>query len=445
MRRMTRAFVKNIFGADYNKTVRTLLIDLVIFWGLRTSGLRVEVAPFILYLTVAAFTAGVIWQTLSSTGNEKSGAAASGVGSMRNQFMLPFDGRKLIFTYIGTLGAYTLLTKTAALLAVLLAVSDWSGTELAGYFINTLLTAGNAVLTAGAVFSTRQHGGDGRVTERFRSRWICRGVIWGAFLTAAVFLLGNTVWFPLALAGNGIAAVFVLWKADPYTFYVSGEKSAQKIKGRSRHSVWIYFIRYMLLDHRNYMINTVGMWGLACVLPIFFRQTDSLFAAPLGYAVLSLNTPVCILLSCDPSLEQAVRFLPGQRRAFCVPYCLFVFSCNMAADLIFLLSWRIQTGEITVWMAAAAAYFALQSAVFSVLLEWFFTVRGWQVESDLWHHPRKYLVPAVMMLIAGLVSAVPKMLWGLLVISGTEIVCMAAAWYNKRSGNSGGHFRRWRV
>ena len=55
MRRLTRAFVKNIFGADYNKTVRTLLIDLVIFWGLRTSGLRVEVAPFILYLTVAAF------------------------------------------------------------------------------------------------------------------------------------------------------------------------------------------------------------------------------------------------------------------------------------------------------------------------------------------------------------------------------------------------------
>ena len=128
-----------------------------------------------------------------------------------------------------------------------------------------------------------------------------------------------------------------------------------------------------------------------------------------------------------------------------MPYCLFVFSCNMMANLIFLLSWQIQTGEIMVWMAAAAAYFALQSAVFSVLLERHFPVRGWQVESDLWHHPRKYLVPAVMMLIAGLVSAVPEMLWGLLVISGTEIVCMAAAWYNKRSGNSGGHFRRWRV
>ena len=99
----------------------------------------------------------------------------------------------------------------------------------------------------------------------------------------------------------------------------------------------------------------------------------------------------------------------------------------MMADLIFLLSWRIQTGEITVWMAAAAAYFALQSAVFSVLLERHFPVRGWQVESDLWHHPRKYLVPAVMMVIAGLVSAVPEMLWMLLALSGVEIVYVLAS------------------
>lgn len=33
---------------------------------------------------------------------------------------------------------------------------------------------------------------------------------------------------------------------------------------------------------------------------------------PLGFAILCLNTPICILLSCDPNLEQAVRVLPGQ-------------------------------------------------------------------------------------------------------------------------------------
>ena len=35
---------------------------------------------------------------------------------------------------------------------------------------------------------------------------------------------------------------------------------------------------------------------------------------PLGLAVLCLNTSICILLSCDPGLEQAVRTLPEQAK-----------------------------------------------------------------------------------------------------------------------------------
>lgn len=45
---------------------------------------------------------------------------------------------------------------------------------------------------------------------------------------------------------------------------------------------------------------------------------------------------ICILRSCDRDLEQAVRFLPGQKRRLCIPYCLFIFLCNMAADVVFL-------------------------------------------------------------------------------------------------------------
>ena len=52
----------------------------------------------------------------------------------------------------------------------------------------------------------------------------------------------------------------------------------------------------------------------------------------------------------------------------------------------------------------AIAAFALLSAVGSVLLEWYCPIRGWKIESDLWHHPRKYIVPAAMLLLAGLVG-----------------------------------------
>ena len=150
---------------------------------------------------------------------------------------------------------------------------------------------------------------------------------------------------------------------------------------------------------------------------------------PVGFAILSLNTPLCILLSCDLDLEQAVRFLPGQKKAFCVPYCLFIFLYNMAADVIFLASWYVMNGKFGTGGTAAdvnviltALIFALQSAVGSVLLEWFYPLRGWKIESDLWHHPRKYIVPAVMLLLAGIVGTIPAIVPVLTALLAVEIV-----------------------
>ena len=82
-----------------------------------------------------------------------------------------------------------------------------------------------------------------------------------------------------------------------------------------------------------------------------------------------------------------------------------------------------------VWLAAAvvsavrsnisfaalyAVLVALQSAILSVLLEWFHPVRNWKIESDLWHHPRKYVVPLIMLLIAGGIGTWPVGIWVLL-------------------------------
>ena len=85
---------------------------------------------------------------------------------------------------------------------------------------------------------------------------------------------------------------------------------------------------------------------MACVLPVLLGRMEARSVLPSGFAILSLNTPLCILLSCDPALGQAVRFLPGQQRAFCIPCCLFIFGRGLAANIIFLCSWQIQIGGI---------------------------------------------------------------------------------------------------
>ena len=96
----------------------------------------------------------------------------------------------------------------------------------------------------------------------------------------------------------------------------------------------------------------------------------------------------------------------------------------MAADAIFLCSWQIQNGSVTVYMIAGAVFFALQSAVLSVLLEWLYPIRGWKIESDLWHHPRKYMVPVVMLLLAGGVLVWPVLLPVLLGLLAVEIIIL---------------------
>ena len=95
---------KKLFGVNYERLIRTLFLEMVVFWGLHISGLQVEIAPFILYLMSGAFSVGVMWQALSSDDNR---------ANMENMLMLPFEGQTLVFSYVAALGAYTLLTNWA--------------------------------------------------------------------------------------------------------------------------------------------------------------------------------------------------------------------------------------------------------------------------------------------------------------------------------------------
>ena len=397
MMKMTgKAFAKKLFGAKYERLPRTFFMDMIVFWGLYIAGFQVQIASFVRVLMISAFTAGVMWQALSSRDNAVELTA---------MLMLPHQRREFVFSYVGMLGTYSVLTKTGLLFAVLLAVSAWKPVELVGMILCMI----HAVLMAAAVYSVRKY-------------WYVDG-LWAAVIVVAILLLGSRTWFYLLILVNGLFAVLILWRADGYVFYQKESKKSHAVRQRKRASLWRYFFRY-LSCHKNYLLNTAVMWCIALVLPYFLKEMAGLSVIPVGFAILSLNTPICILLSCDPDLEQAVRFLPGQKQRFCIPYCLFIFLCNMTADVIFLCSWQIQNGSVTAHMIAGAVFFALQSAVLSMLLEWFYPIRGWKIESDLWHHPRKYVVPVVMLLLAGAASAWLVLLYVLLVLLVVEIAIL---------------------
>ena len=391
-----RAMAGQLLGAGYERLTRTLPLCLVVYWGLHMTGFQIQVASGVRYLMVGTLSAGIMWQALSSE---------SGGACMKNLWMLPVRSQVLVFSYVGALGAYTFCTKTAWLLAVLAGVCPGSR----GEFLGSLLCGVCAILATAAVYVSRH-------------RWIWGGCVAG-MAGAVIVRLGDTWAYGPVMLGCTLSFLLLLGCTDAYAFYPQAGGKRHRIRTSGHHCLQRYLWRY-LTAHKNYLYNTLALWGVACVLPLLFGEVDGRFALPVGYAILSLNTPLGILLSCDRALGRAVGMLPGQGKRFYVPYGCFLCGCHMVANVIFLFSWLLKTGGM--WIQAGAVgmpgsadvslcgflglalagsvLFALGSALGNVLLERFFPIRGWKVESDLWHHPRKYMVPGCLLLLAGLLS-----------------------------------------
>ena len=380
-----RAICKQLFGAKYERIVRSLLVSVILFFSLFGAGVRITIAPFILYLTATAFSAGIMWQTISSNRHAET---------FMGLFMLPFPRNGLTLSYVLSFAAYTLITKSFFVLALLFAVGGWNVAQM----VTALLCAVNGCLLAAAWYSMP----------------ICKKwplvAIWTSGIAAAIFLAPGALVMAVACAVSIVIAFILLTRTDAYVFYRSGH-TRQVVKHKSgTASVFVYLLRY-LTSNASYRVNTVALCVFSCVLPFILGQFDDFNDMPMGFAVLSLNTPICTLISGDPDTEQGLRAMPGQVMRFCTQYCLFIFCANSMISGIYLICWQFRNGGVGYIELLTAVLFALQSSILSVALEWLRPLRRWKVETDLWHHPRKYLVPAVMMLIAGVISLYPIAVW----------------------------------
>lgn len=382
MKKTIRLFSKQIFGFHYESIGKSIAACMIVYASIYIGEIRIEIAPFILFLTATAFTIGVMWQALNSSTNAEN---------LTGVLMLPFQNEALTFSYVGTLSCYTIVTKTALLLSILFAVKDWDILHIAV----ALVCACNACIVTAVLYSRLQ-----------RSRIFA--VLWIAVIIATIFWVRRADIVLCTTFSSLLFGLFCLYSTDAYQFYHPVQANVVVKHHSQKGSVFIYLFRY-LMAHKNYLVNTVGLCVIACFLPGMFGSFKDLNMVPLGFAILSLNTPICILLSCDLDLEQVLRILPRQMMKFYVSYCLFIFLFNFTACSIYLISWWGINHYFDVWAIVTAAIFSLQSAIFSVLLEWFTPIRNWKIESDLWHHPRKYIVPGIMLIFAITVSTFPTL------------------------------------
>lgn len=330
--------------------------------------INIPIAHFIKYLMSGTFTAGIMWHSLS----------ADNSAELSNLVMLPFKKHSFTFSYISAYGLYTTITKTALLISVMSAVSTPSAAEILGILICTL----NGILVTSAVFLMKKHP--------------IIGFIWATISVAAIF----TEYALIILTVNLAAAIILLIFADPYNF-VNAPKAVLLRKHTERHSVWRYLFRYMTA-HKNYLANSAIMWCVGIALPFFISEIDGSAFLPMGFAILSINTPLCVIISADPSLGDSIRFLPSGTRMFCLPYFSFIAVNNLVAYTFYLISFAFQTGGFETKNIVLAVIFALLAALGSVFMEMKFPLRDYKTESDLWHHPRKYIVPGILLLLSGI-------------------------------------------
>ncbi len=392
-----KALSKQLFGAKYERVIKSLAVCLILFLAVHAAGINMEIAPSVLFLTATVFSAGIMWQAIYSSGN---------ADRMTGLFMLPFTNRVMTFSFVLAFAGYTLLTKTFPVLALFLAVHEWSALQTAV----ALLCACNGCFMAAAWYTMANEASHHKKMKRLPFV-----VLWCGVILLSIFFVQELIVFAFIVFASLLISFWGLRMADAYVFYhpVSAKLLIRRNKGTG--SIFLYLLRY-LISNKNYLLNTAGLCGVAGILPMILGQFEGINVMPLGFAILCLNTPICILLSCDPGLEQAVRVLPGQAGRFCTRYSFFIFSVNMAVSSVYLAVWKIQHGSVGGMEIMTAVLIALQSANLSVLLEWFHPVRNWKIESDLWHHPRKYIVPFIMMLIAGLIGIWPVSIWVLLCI-----------------------------
>lgn len=396
MKRTVKALSRQLFGAGYGSARRGLLYGMILFLAVYAAGLRLTISARVLYLTSFFFTAGVMWQTLSGR---------RCMETMLGFLVLPYENRSLVFSYVSAVSSQVLLTKTLPVWALLFALGSWNVSEI----IAALLSGGAASLFAAVswLLWRRRH----LIPWQLAVGYLSVPVIWGAALLT-VFLFAPH--FRIILAAdlvNIIAAAGYFRFVDARDFYRPILAGGPARSGGRRGTMLRYLARY-LMRNKNYGINTLGLSALACVLPLWFGSFREIRLIYFGFALLGLNTPLCTLLSADPDLEQAVRTLPGQARRFCGQYTLFLCLINGAVTCVYLCSWQLIHGGIGGMELLAAALFVLQGGLWSVLLEWACPLRNWKTESDLWHHPRKYLVPLLLLVMAALVGVNMRILWG---------------------------------
>ncbi len=138
-------------------------------------------------------------------------------------------------------------------------------------------------------------------------------------------------------AGNGDYLFYCVYKYAHFIFMVIESRRLRFLSPgisktfnqthKGTGSIFLYLLRY-LITNKNYLLNTAGLCVIAGVMPFILGQFEGVNVMPLGFAVLCLNTPICILLSRDPRFRAGSPNTTGTGKTLLHELLLFYLFCQ---------------------------------------------------------------------------------------------------------------------
>lgn len=360
-----------LFGRKINGILKCLIIASVIFIGIGESGYHIDISQNVMLVTNLFFSGTIIFQLLSSDDNAKY---------LKGYFAMPFERKSFHFGYAAVTGLYTLLTKTVFILATMAAVDSMTVRDIVLFLAEYVFVCLGA-MTAFAYFRDR----------KYISFLI---VACGA---AMCFVLPENLLAHAAYAAADIILAAVLLLTDPYRFIKSskGRVKAGKSVGIAGFPVLKYIFRY-LISNKSYLISTLIMIAFCSYLSKTMESMAFKESAMVGMALLSVNTPLAVVVSSSRTLKKKLCSMPDRIRCFYIPYAAVLFVFYIIAYSLVILILGLTGTEITVRTITAALAFAVQAAAFTSFMEEKYTITKWRTESDIWHNPRKYILPVIL-------------------------------------------------
>ena len=155
-----------------------------------------------------------------------------------------------------------------------------------------------------------------------------------------------------------------------------------------------YFLRASLAD-RVVWINAVGLFAVATVFTVTSWEQGLRF--PLAWALIAVNSPLTTMISGDPDLARQLTMLGRPALAwwhYAAAVAVFLGTFNVGVGVVY---WLLGARDLPLLAGLVVVVTALEVLAVPAL-ERHVPLRGLCTRRDAWRHPRKYLLPAALLL-----------------------------------------------